>query len=241
MVHMEDSANQTKPIIALVSSDANDTQDYLTLLISLGADVRHFGSIIDLKIKSGSEHYHGLAIDFKTALQSSPSEKIFFSEQEAIFPVIRLGKDPANNQIIGIVRGHALDTDQIFPFFVHEKCREFPSRGIRRDKRERRHLSVWVSDHSDMEEASTIKAVTMDVSTGGLFIISITTKPLNEIVWIRVKEFEDSSPVRGTVCWGREWGKTIWQVPGYGIRFDGLSDSQHADLLKFMAEKPKEL
>ncbi len=157
----------------------------------------------------------GILLELVTSIRSSPEEKEAAHELTRFYPFARCKLVGQEIRVIG--EGNSLEA-------FAERCRQFDSRTLRRETRERKNLAVYLSPDHALDDAE--KCVTIDVSKGGCFVYSSREWKVGDRVWLRF--FRDEVVIPGTVCFWRAWGGNTG-IPGIGVRFDVESPSTKAE------------
>jgi hypothetical protein len=79
----------------------------------------------------------------------------------------------------------------------------------------------------------------MDVSSNGCFLFSSARFQLGGRVWLRIVDLYDKSPISGIVRHKRKWGEAM-VVPGIGIEFEVITESQRQSLLNPVSQPSRE-
>ena len=89
-------------------------------------------------------------------------------------------------------------------------------------------------------ESNFYNGFTENISSGGLFIATYDIRPMGERIHLEFTIPDRSGPVSiiGEVRWLREYNHSNTDmIPGMGVRFIDLSESDRADIEKFIATK----
>ena len=113
-------------------------------------------------------------------------------------------------------------------------CRSFPARYVRPNDRVSLHLNALILNHDlpDLPE----KSVTLNVSPKGCFLFSSNiNNKRGQTITAEFIGLEDTSEILAIVRWVRCWGE-VHQMPGIGVSFERISESQTQQLAEFMAK-----
>jgi hypothetical protein len=113
---------------------------------------------------------------------------------------------------------------------IREACWDSPARKLRSEERKPLHYNVLLSTTSEFDPRTLIRTVTMDVSSNGCFLFTSARFQLGGRVWLRIVDLYDKSPISGIVRHKRKWGEAM-VVPGIGIEFETITESQRQSLL----------
>ncbi len=112
------------------------------------------------------------------------------------------------------------------------------------DDNRRRFVRTEYQLEVSLERESTFyNRFTENISAGGLFIATHDTRPLGEIIEMSftIPDRKDPITVQGEVRWLREYREdNTDMVPGMGVRFINLTDSDEKDIVKFIASREPE-
>jgi hypothetical protein len=93
--------------------------------------------------------------------------------------------------------------------------------------------------HWEIGKIYLIRTVTMDVSSNGCFLFSSARFQLGGRVWLRIIDLYEKTPISGIVRHKLKWGEAM-VVPGIGIEFETITESQRQSLLSPANNLPPE-
>ncbi len=210
--------------ILLICREGVARQKYMVESKGLGAQIDVVSSFDEFTKAVTDTPYNGLMFDMFTKIRvlKGVIEKV--NDILQMFPVIQLTFDERSGEIrasySGMFRGIGTIND-----FILNKCSSFGARTIRFVRREAINLNVTLLKDNNISSAGQKRAVTMNVSQGGCFIVSFDDWQVNGDIWFMVTELEDHAPIRGKIVWCAGWGKKMC-VPGIGIQFQDIKVSQ---------------
>ncbi|OQY24649.1 MAG: hypothetical protein B6I37_02975 [Desulfobacteraceae bacterium 4572_35.2] len=135
-----------------------------------------------------------------------------------VYPSLRLRWDPVEENIRTYMTGAGTGQRITVKQFVETYCQTFKARSLRFNVRKELCCNVLYSSCADVADEMVQKSVTIDLSIGGCFLFSIKRHPNGSILWLRLIDLIDKTPIQVEVLWGREWGETM-SLPGVGVRF----------------------
>ena len=221
--------------ILIVVKDAETASAYVDAVTDSGAvcDVAHsFQEMADLATE---RLYNGIVVDVLTLVRCSKEEKAIAYEIINLFPVLRVKWEPRQKKIklTPLEQSFSPDTDSALRFFIQTRCKAFPARSLRKDKRKLVNLNLLYCRDDRFLDGEAHKSFTINISSSGAFLHTMEEFRLGEKIWLRFLEFADQTPIEGTVCWSLHWGVTRC-VPGAGVKFETFSESQKQDLQRIL-------
>jgi len=145
------------------------------------------------------------------------------------FPVIQVNLDRRSGAIRALLYGHH-ERSGLLEDLIREACWNSPARKFRSEERKPFHYNVLLSTTREIDPQTLIRTVTMDVSRNGCFLFSSARFQLGGRVWLRIVDLYDKSPISGIVRHQLKWGEAM-VVPGIGIEFETINESQRQALL----------
>jgi hypothetical protein len=174
----------------------------------------------------------GIVIEIHMLVKATEAEKDMLHTMERIFPSIKTNWNPeAGFRALYNDSGKSGEANMLA--FVRD-CRNFKPRALRKDKRHEKKFNAlfWPIDAS---EASARRAVTLDVSAGGLFVATCDPPPDDSLVWVILREV-DARPFKVLVKWALAWGVAM-RIPGFGGSFVDADGGLAEKLAASLAEK----
>ena len=188
-------------------------------------------TINDYKTWARDNHSHGVMIDMKTLLRGSDDERFFLNELSKFLPVAKIRQVPGKDEITGSYEweGSSSVTDEDFMGGFVKTMKRFEESLLRRDSvRKQVILNVRVY-HPDWKTA--VRSNTVNVSLGGLFFISSKKNPKDRWVEVELTDWPKLTRLRAEIRWHLPWGRTRKHYPGFGVRFEPLTEMQRAILV----------
>jgi hypothetical protein len=221
--------------ILIVVRDEEAGNAYLQALSEVGVacDVAH--SFDEMSQLATDNSYNGFLIDILTLVRCSKEEKVIAYECINLFPVMRVKWEARHKKIklSPLEQSFSPDTESALRFFIESRCKDFPARSLRRSPRRQVNLNLYYSTDPGFPAENTQKSFTINLGTNGLFLYSMQEFLQGDTVWIRFLEFADQTPIPATVRWSQRWGVTRC-IPGAGVKFESLTESQHLEILKLL-------
>jgi hypothetical protein len=219
--------------LLLISREGDACDAYRRALDDLGIAYDIASSFGDVPSLAGGKGYNGLLLDILTLVRTKKEdEKTIAYECINYYPSTRLKWDAKQKRIVLLSFDHSArdDGESALETFIEERCRSFPPRAIRSSARKDVVLNLLLSPDSGEGEEKTFS---VNLSRGGAFIQTVHPFGKGEMVSVRFKELFDREQIRGVVCWRLAWGERR-AVPGIGIRFEGLSETQSSELARLL-------
>jgi|GEM_PF-538643 len=218
-----------KPQILLAVTDKARQHVYVDFLGREQATPHIVSSLRELIIQAGKQPYCGILIDMPLMLKTSKTDKGLAEDALNALPSARINIARNGTDILVLtINGNKDITAPTASDFVRYCCGEPPKIVFVRN-RVPLHLNALLATASDMSDA--IRTACVDFSEGGCFLFTVdSTFVPDNTVWIRLIALEDQTPIKGVICWKRDWG-TADKMPGIGIRFDALTEGQESEIL----------
>lgn len=217
--------------ILIVVKDAESANAYVDAVTGSGAvcDVAH--SFQEMSTLATDKVYNGIVVDILTLVRCSKEEKEIAYEIINLFPVLRVKWEARHKKIklTPLEQSFSPDTDSALRFFIQTRCKAFPARSLRKDKRKLVNLNLLYCRDDRFLDGQAHKSFTINLSSSGAFLHTMEDFRLGEKIWLRFLEFADQAPIEATVCWSLSWGVSRC-IPGAGVKFEALSESQKQDL-----------
>lgn len=225
--------------VLLVADDQQTRKAYLQAVAESGASCETLQSLDGLQRALEETPFNGLLLDLPTLVRADAAAKKLVNEVQEIFPTVRLRWHSRRRQVGAIALGGYLDPDAPLADFIDRFCRPWHARPLRKKNRVTSHLSVLLSDHPDFPPETTEKTTTLNISTGGCFVISNAPRKVGSLSWVRIMELGDTAPLEVEVRIHRPWGNGI-KIPGIGVSFLDLTPEQKKELLSLLEGKGHE-
>ena len=215
----------------LVVNDEEAQEAYLKAIDGLGMEVDTVSSFEDLYQALTRKCYNGVLIDLVTKMKTPRKylDKLLGVMEQ--FPMVQLRWDKKSDVVKALYAGTS-DGNELEDF-IKSECIPFKPRMIRASVRRKVYLNVLFS-LADLDRDSKIgefiRTVTVDISAGGCFLITTETFKVGREIAMKIMELSDQAPIIAEVRWRRIWGQST-QIPGVGVMFTKISDSQKNELL----------
>jgi len=204
--------------IALVSRGGAVLDAVRKFFAEKGIDLIHLKSISDLFDELSDTRISGVVVDIRSVIRASEAEKSWLKNMEGIIPHIRINwhSEEGFRVLYGDAGSAGVDGLSLFL----DNCRNIKPRAPRkyRHKEKTFHLLFWPVGASE-EEA--LRAYTLNISGGGLFVCTCHAPPAGSLLWIRLPEV-DPRPQKVLVKWILAWGEGRGEgmrVPGFGGKY----------------------
>ena len=219
----------TKVLIVVNDLEAGDA--YTQVLTRIGVAYDLVPSFHQMAEMATQNAYNGLIIDILALIRCSKEEKVIAYDCINIYPVLRVKWEGKQKKIKlnPLDQGPSSDAESALKLFIEARCRSFPARLLRRDKRKQIHLNVLFSPDGTFSDRNTTRTFTVSISRGGLFLHTMQSFENGETVWLRFIDFADQTPIAATVRWSLAWGKER-SIPGIGLRFEAVSMDQEREI-----------
>lgn len=178
---------------------------------------------------------NGILVDMPTYMRCSDEEKRLMTEVVSIFPALRLKCNEQTGEIRTLPFGTTYSGNIDPATFVKQYCAPFLQRKIRASERTQLNLSALLNRSPFQDNSLGIRSVTAYISCSGCFLVSFESWNVGEKVWLTLSAFEDSGPIPVEIRSVRLWGEHN-TLPGVGVCFLSLSDSQRAEVGRLSGE-----
>lgn len=217
--------------LLLIVAEEEKRAAYRRVLSDMAAEIDEIDSLIKLEEATRRKPYAGILLDVATQVKCPREDRERMSRILDLFPVARLQWDAPRDAVQTLVYIQHEEEDSL-RFFVERYCPAFPPRVTRASERLPLHFNVLLSASRDGSEAAAEKTITLDVSSGGCFLYTPGPWDLRQEIWFTFRELERTIPIRGQVRWAIPWG-TQMKVPGVGLAFTDIEDSQRAEIQRW--------
>ena len=189
-----------------------------------GAHIDTAAKIEDVQGALTQSAYNGIVIDIPTKIQAMNRHKALVNSILERFPVIQVNQEKGSGRIRALLYGRNRRQGDL-QALIREACLGRPPRRLRAAKRHPIHFNLlfWREPHDESEAIE--RSVTINVSRGGCFVYTTARFQEGQQVWIRILELNDETPIACEVIYKRKWGDAM-AIPGIGVRFKSLTDSQ---------------
>lgn len=225
-----------QPQILLAVADEQRRQRYEAFLRTEHVICQTVVSLRDVSTQTAKQPYHAIFVDMPLYVRASHYQKSLVEDALRALPHARLNLTPAG-EISILVTGEGHESSSTPEEYLRYCCQQ-PVKVVKPRTRIRLHINALFSTTEDFSEACRTACV--DISAGGCFLFSTDREIApHDTVWVRLVILNDPTPIASMVCWKREWG-TSNEMPGVGIRFDGMTEDQQEQLTKIYREKLRE-
>ena len=214
--------------LLLLSPEGETRKLYHSAIDKLGVKLDVVGSFKEVCNAMSNVPYSGVLVDLNTKLRSTKDDLDLAERILESFPVAEMRCDNKTKKIGMFYQGQSKDGGSLDDF-VNRICKLFNPRKVATEKRLKINFNIVISATNDFEEKNVERAITINVSKGGCFILSTDKWQIGDSVWFIIKDLEDQTPICGKVCWCVEWGKQI-TIPGVGLQFKIVKENQMADI-----------
>lgn len=178
---------------------------------------------------------NGILVDMPTYMRCSEEDKRLLTELVAIFPALRLKCHEPTGEIRTLPFGTTYPGNTAPAVFVQKYCTTFVQRNIRTCERSQMNLSALLNKSLQEDSSYGARSVTEYVSCNGCFLVSFEPWGVGERGWLTLPDLADASPIQIEVRSIRTWGESR-SLPGVGVKFIDLPDSQKAELTRLGGE-----
>jgi hypothetical protein len=212
--------------LVLVCRPSSARQKYQQALHGIGVEHDTVDTLAELYPALSKNPYNGILMDVTTGLGLSSKEKKRLNTILNVFPVMRIDWD---NKPVLSYYGQSQASDVTLEKFIQTQCQTFEARMIRTQERHDIHYNVTIYPNEHCRPADGKRAVTQDISEGGVFLIFLDTWSGSREIWMRFMDMTDLTPVRGEVKRQVNWGVRP-RMPGLGVAFTQITDNQRKEI-----------
>ena len=217
-------ADEARPCILLIAQKGAARDLYRRDIRRTGARVDTVASIEDFQGAVTHSAYNGIVIDIATKIQAMNRHKDLVGSILDRFPVIQVNQEKASGRIRALLYGRHTRQGALREL-IREACLSSPPRRFRADKRYHIHFNLLMARSRNFESAETERTVTLNVSSGGCFIITSARFQQGQRIWVRLTDLYDKTPIACDVIHKRDWG-TEMAIPGIGVCFKSMTEAQ---------------
>jgi hypothetical protein len=195
----------------LVVAQSESTRSFLAAALkSIGMIALPLASLGELRKTLEEVSACGILVEMMSAVMASPQEKKDAKDLLELYPSAKFRISEERVLIVG----------ETLEEFV-SRCLAFNPRLTRKSVREQSYLAIHLSADAGFTDAE--RAVTLNVSESGYFVVTMGEWKIGDRVWLR---FPDAgTTVGGTIRSYRPWGNNK-TLPGIGIQIDAGSHLQ---------------
>lgn len=220
--------------VLLVSTPGEARTRYERTLNDLGIVYDAVSSLSELHDELTKKPYNGILLDVPTMIRANASEKALTHDLLDLFPALRLSWDAEEQRIRAMYYGQTGETNNRLEEFLESKAKSFPARTIRRAGRKDLGLSVMLAreDGQDTEQTAVL-----NLSMAGCFVVTSQPWEEGEIALLTLPDLADQTPIRTACRRVVPWGAGH-RLPGIGVRFDAMSDTQLQEIETLIQRPP---
>jgi len=230
----EDKMTGKEIRLVLIARDDADRNSYEALLANYPeVKIESYDSIQQFKENLRERLYSGLIMDFQTLITSSTSDKEFFYSLRKGLPVINVNRSADKKELDYFIeeqRAGALKGKDVLDYFIYGICAKKNPRKVRFHTRKNVYLNV----HLHLKGRPSIKTNLSDISEGGCFVIATEEPPEDKIIYLTIDDLMDKTIISAEIKWSLPWGKSYTHLPGYGLAFKEISESQLQGIRKIL-------
>jgi len=221
----------SSPLVLLVSRSASRTQIYREALDARGISCLAISELKEVAILASGTPLSGVLLDMPVLIKASPTDKTATEDILKALPSAYLNIAPATDSIKLLTANDTQGIAKSIDEFA-ELCKDFTPRMVRPKDRYPLHLQALLMTTA---QDSPERTVTLNVSPKGCFLFSSNPElQLEQQVSIQFIGLADTTPVIGTICWLRHWGTSKHHIPGIGVTFTTISDTQQAQIIRLL-------
>ncbi|MDD2542366.1 MAG: PilZ domain-containing protein [Desulfuromonadaceae bacterium] len=172
---------------------------------------------------------NGILVDMPTYIRSSEEEKRLLTDLVGLFPALRLRCHEPSGEIRTLPFGTGCPGNIGPAIFVQEYCTNFVQRSIRTSERSLLNIPALLNTSIPVEQVSSARSVTANISRGGCFLISFEPWGVGDRGWLVLPTLIDNTPIPVEVRSIQLWGECC-SLPGMGVRFIELTKAQKDEL-----------
>lgn len=222
----------SSPLVLLVSRSASRTQVYREALDVLGISCLAIAELKEVAVLASGTPLSGVLLDMPVLIKATPGDKTAAEDILKALPSAYLNIAPATDAIKLLTANDTQGIAKSIDEFA-ELCKGFTPRMVRPKDRYPLHLQALLS--TTQAQDSPERTVTLNVSSRGCFLFTANPElQLEQQVSIQFIGLDDTTPVTATICWLRLWGTGKHHVPGIGVNFTTLSESQQAQIIRLL-------
>ncbi|MCP4711393.1 MAG: hypothetical protein GY869_22465, partial [Planctomycetes bacterium] len=205
--------------VLLLTNEGEAREYYEEALRNMGVAFDTVTSLTELETALDQQTYNGILMDVVAKLKGTGSEKENIHQilDSGIFPVVRLKWNAKKKQIHSLVDQTHNEADDL-TYFINHMCRSSDTGAARTHPRFPLQFNLLLAESLEKLEQDPEQTVTVNISQNGMYIYSRRKWSKDDKVWFTTKEFDDDSPICGSVEWYLPWGQAM-KSPGTGINF----------------------
>jgi hypothetical protein len=222
----------SSPLVLLVSRSASRTQVYREALDARGISCLAISELKEVAILASGTPLSGVLLDMPVLIKASPADKTALEDILKAVPSAYLNIAPATDSIKLLTADATQGIAKSIEEFA-DLCKGFSPRLVRPKDRYPLHLQALLE--TTPAQDSPERTVTLNVSSRGCFLFTTNLElQLEQQVSIQFIGLDDTTPVTAIICWLRRWGTGKHHIPGIGVNFTTLSESQQAQIIRLL-------
>jgi len=220
--------------VLLLTKEGEAREHYEEALHNMGVSFDTVTSLTELEAAIKQQTYNGILMDVVAKLKGTAQEKEKIHQilDSRVFPVVRLKWDAKRKQIHSLVDETHNEADGL-TYFINRMCRSFEARSARVHPRLPLQFNLLLAESVEGLEKEPERTVTVNISQSGMYIYSRRKWIKDEEAWFTIKEFDDDSPICGSVEWYLPWGMAM-KYPGIGVNFTHINERQQEILRQWI-------
>ena len=222
----------SSPLVLLVSRSASRTQVYREALDARGISCLAISELKEVALLASGTPLSGILLDMPVLIKASPGDKAAAEDILKALPSAYLNIAPATDSIKLLTANDTQGIAKSLDEFA-ELCKGFAPRLVRPKDRYPLHLQALLI--TTPAQDSPERTVTLNASSKGCFLFTANPElQLEQQVNIQFIGLTDTTPVIATICWLRLWGTAKHHIPGIGVNFTTISESQQAQIIRLL-------
>lgn len=211
------------PILVVVSHNPQLDQFLEAEYASHPIDVKKFSDAEAFYAWVPGKKINGVLIDFPSAMKASLNTRQFLSTIENYLPVCRIRIDPKTSKVSGQILSEFFNGPELFNTLLQRVALPEAGRQIRQCPRLEKYWNVQLLDVPENQS----RYVTKDFSAGGFFMVDTQNLfSIGQKFKVQILELGEATPIEVEVRWIQPWGKSKDRMPGIGVQFRQINDSQ---------------
>ncbi len=219
--------------LLLISREGAARQAYIAKLDSISIKYDVVSNLMDVPEKLTELLYNGILLDVATSARATNLEKDMFRELLERFPFMRVKSCPESDSIKTLFFGSTNKKELSLVEFIEEHCYDFTPRQLTLGPRKHLILNVIISSSPDFEAGQIQKTTITELSPSDCFVFSTAEWVEGQSIWMKILELNDEDPIETVIEWLIGWGIPM-QMPGLGLKFVHLTDSQGEQLNRWL-------
>jgi Tfp pilus assembly protein PilZ len=185
-------------------------------------------SIESFRLWCPQQPIYSLIIEIPLYLKSTASEREYITQAEVSVPTFKFRLAPDSSEILGVHQEDSLLGKQCFEACLKKINATKTPYQVRSEKREKIifNVSVQIGDRS----APVVLANSLNLSSGGIFILGHFDALLGTPVYLRINELSDPTEILCALRWMQSWGLNCKHLIGMGLQFMEMSENQKLEL-----------